>query len=95
LNLASDFNPRVLFYEGESRTDLRGLLSSAEHKSGAQTALLIIGPEGGFTDEEVSLALKSGVLTASLGPQILRVETAAIAALTIWQYELGNMDIRS
>lgn len=95
LKLVPNFNPCVLFYEGESQTNLRSLFRSAERTSRIKGALLIIGPEGGFTQEEVDLALKAGALTTSLGPQILRVETAAIAALTIWQYELGNMDISS
>ena len=38
-----------------------------------------IGPEGGFTDEEVQLAVAAGARTIRLGPQILRIETAAIA----------------
>jgi 16S rRNA (uracil1498-N3)-methyltransferase len=40
---------------------------------------LAIGPEGGFSDEEISLARDSGWVLASLGPRILRVETAAVA----------------
>lgn len=82
-------NP-VLFFEGEEKNDIRSLWNL---RSAAQSDTLIIGPEGGFTGEEVALAKKSGAVTASLGTQILRVETAAIAALAIWQYELGNMDI--
>ena len=38
-----------------------------------------IGPEGGFTEEEVALALAAGWQTLDLGPRILRVETAALA----------------
>jgi 16S rRNA (uracil1498-N3)-methyltransferase len=40
--------------------------------------LLAVGPEGGFTDEEVALALAAGWRTLDLGPRILRVETAAL-----------------
>lgn len=82
-------NRAVLFYEGEEKNDIRSLWNS---RYAAEVNTLIIGPEGGFTGEEILLARQSGVETASLGTQILRVETAAIAALTIWQYELGNMD---
>jgi 16S rRNA (uracil1498-N3)-methyltransferase len=50
-----------------------------------QSTRIAVGPEGGFTDEEVALALEHGWQSVSLGPRILRVETAAIvlAALVI------------
>jgi 16S rRNA (uracil1498-N3)-methyltransferase len=44
---------------------------------------LAVGPEGGFTDDELSMAHQHGWRTVSLGPRILRVETAAIA-LAAW-----------
>ncbi len=52
---------------------------------------IIIGPEGGFTKEEVELAKEKGLIAISLGKRILRAETAAIAAVTLAQYALGNM----
>ncbi len=52
----------------------------------APDATLLIGPEGGFDDEERALmAATPGVETASLGPTTLRAETAAIAALAVWR----------
>ena len=45
----------------------------------AQTAALAVGPEGGFTDDEVAEAVAQGWLAVGLGPRILRVETAAVA----------------
>jgi 16S rRNA (uracil1498-N3)-methyltransferase len=44
---------------------------------------LFIGPEGGLAAEEVALAAAAGVLPVSLGPRILRAETAALAALAL------------
>ena len=58
----------------------------------AEGELLIIGPEGGFTSDEIEQAQAAGLITAGLGPQILRVETAAVAAMAIWQSMMGNMD---
>ncbi len=54
--------------------------------------LIIIGPEGGFTKEEVFLAKGKGLLITSLGERILRAETAAISAVTLVQFLLGDMD---
>lgn len=52
------------------------------------TAVLAIGPEGGWTDAERALARQTGFAEASLGPLILRTETAVIAALAILHYAL-------
>ncbi len=52
---------------------------------------LFIGPEGGFSAEEVELAEAEGAITFGLGPRILRAETAAIAAAALVQYELGGV----
>jgi 16S rRNA (uracil1498-N3)-methyltransferase len=51
--------------------------------------ILAIGPEGGWAEDELQLFLKAGWIPASLGPTILRAETAAIAATAIAVSELG------
>ncbi|HTG00730.1 MAG TPA: 16S rRNA (uracil(1498)-N(3))-methyltransferase [Nitrospirota bacterium] len=56
----------------------------------ARYVSLFIGPEGGFSSAEVSAAGVSGFHIVSLGPNILRTETAAIAALAIIGYEFGR-----
>jgi len=48
----------------------------------AQNVILLIGPEGGFTPEEIGLAMKAGFQAVSLGKRILRTETAGIAAIS-------------
>ncbi len=50
-----------------------------------------IGPEGGFTEEEVNLAKSKGLIVTSLGRRILRAETAAISAVTLVQFLLGDL----
>ncbi len=52
---------------------------------------LLIGPEGGFTQEEVELAKRYGVHTLTLGTRILRAETAGLAAAAAILYELGDL----
>ena len=52
---------------------------------------ILIGPEGGFSDKERKrLAAMDRVHIISLGPRILRADTAAVAALTLWQTHLGD-----
>lgn len=54
-------------------------------------ATVLIGPEGGLSDEEQQDALAAGFTAVRLGPRILRTETAAIAALTLLQREFGDL----
>lgn len=57
------------------------------------SALVLVGPEGGFLPEEAALAEHLGYRPLSLGTRILRAETAAIAAAAIFQYELDNLTL--
>ncbi|MEW6162539.1 MAG: 16S rRNA (uracil(1498)-N(3))-methyltransferase [Nitrospirota bacterium] len=52
---------------------------------------VIVGPEGGFTKEEITLAKERGLLVTSLGRRVLRAETAAISAVTLVQFLLGDL----
>ncbi len=55
-------------------------------------AALFVGPEGGFTKDEVKLCIEKGARAFSLGKQILRTETAAVVASALILYELGQME---
>lgn len=79
----------IIFYEEDKGKHLKQTLK--EFKDSKEITLLI-GPEGGFSKEEVSTAVEKGFLEASLGPRILRTETAAINAISIIQYELGDAE---
>lgn len=54
---------------------------------------LFVGPEGGYTDEEISLAREYGALSVSIGKRILRVETASVIAVALTIYELEDTGI--
>ena len=87
LALAASCEARVVFYEGEERFGLKKVLSGM---SGARSAALLIGPEGGFSEGEVREAERAGFVRTGLGARILRVETAAIAAVSMVMYHYGN-----
>lgn len=55
---------------------------------------VMIGSEGGFSDDEAAFAVEHGVLSVSLGPRILRCETAPVAALSAIMYACGEMEIK-
>jgi 16S rRNA (uracil1498-N3)-methyltransferase len=77
---------RLLLAEGERTTMLRDALDSSgtnSDDSESKRIRLAIGPEGGWTPEEETLFAKEGWKPVSLGPRILRAETAAIAAVSI------------
>lgn len=56
-----------------------------------KTVAILVGPEGGLTDGEVSTALKSGFRALRLGPRILRTETAPLVALTLIHSRWGDL----
>jgi 16S rRNA (uracil1498-N3)-methyltransferase len=74
--------------ETEEGGTLRGRLANVG-KAGQIT--VFVGPEGGFSDDERSLLREAGALPFSLGRGVLRSETAAIVAVAIVLYELGEM----
>ena len=73
---ASEYDTAFLAYEGETETLLKSALQ--EMNETPARVLVIVGPEGGFSDTEIKAARKAGVQTISLGPRILRTETAAL-----------------
>ncbi len=79
----------VIPYEKEKELGLKDLLKNrgpAWKKIG-----IVIGPEGGFAEEEISTAKRAGAVSVTLGPRILRTETAGFVALSIFMYEIGDL----
>ena len=68
-----------------------GVNEAFKNLKGAAEVALIIGPEGGWTENELKLADKYNAVPLNLGPRILRSDTAAIAALTLAQHYLGDI----
>ena len=79
----------ILFWEGGAHalTAQRPAKAAAE----VQSVLVVLGPEGGFSDQEAAAAETAGFWITTLGPRILRAETAAVAACAIVQYLYGDL----
>jgi 16S rRNA (uracil1498-N3)-methyltransferase len=79
---------KLLFWEKEAPQTLKQV-----HAKEPQVASVsvVIGPEGGFSDEEARAANDQGFLTVHLGRRILRAETAAVAAVSLVQYLWGDL----
>ncbi|MDR1619467.1 MAG: 16S rRNA (uracil(1498)-N(3))-methyltransferase [Clostridiales bacterium] len=79
----------VLFaYENERERTLRRVLQAAK-AGGAKRIAMIIGPEGGFEEEEARFLTGLGIQPLSLGKRVLRTETAGMAMLAMVMYELA------
>ncbi|MFB0528290.1 MAG: 16S rRNA (uracil(1498)-N(3))-methyltransferase [bacterium] len=82
----------VIAWETEERNHLREVLRSSVGGGISKLPLAIfIGPEGGFTPEEVEKAKRAGVTPVSLGSRILRSETAGLVVAIVALYESGDL----
>ena len=86
---AASHKTSLFLYENENKRSLSNLLSQSDGTDYS----VFTGPEGGFTEDEVKYALDSGMNVVSIGPRILRCETAPVAALCAIMYYTGNFDI--
>lgn len=83
-----DLNRRIMFCD---ETADHGAATESLRDAGDGPWAILIGPEGGFAPEEVSRLRAAPFATPiSLGPRILRADTAAVAAMTLWQTVLGD-----
>lgn len=86
----------LIAWEGKEEANLRDLLRSAPPgytQNWPPFAIrLFVGPEGGFGIEEITIARRYGLVPVTLGPRILRAETAGLVAAAAILYELGDMD---
>ena len=78
----------LFLYETGQRTPLRQALREAGQ---VRSAAILTGPEGGFEPYEAELARRLGMRVCSMGPRILRCETAPVTALTALMYETDNL----
>ncbi|MEM4725126.1 MAG: RsmE family RNA methyltransferase, partial [Candidatus Hadarchaeum sp.] len=92
----------ILPWEEEQTRTLRSMLTTSDSPpirvQGKNLVIrkpfsisVIIGPEGGFTSREVDQARRYGIAPVTLGPRILRAETAALAAIAVILYQLEDM----
>lgn len=80
---------RMVFWEDEAQNSLAQTVSSEQY----EVVRILLGPEGGFEPEEITLAEDNGWISVSLGKRVLRAETATIAAVSLVQYLSGNLEL--
>ena len=79
---------KMIFWEEEDQKNIKDILSN-QACTDVKDIFIIVGPEGGFSKDEILKAKEAGFISVSLGKQILKVETAALAIISIIQYEKG------
>jgi 16S rRNA (uracil1498-N3)-methyltransferase len=92
LKLSDGCGLKLFPYEEEKEGGLRKVIR--EYCEAAEECVriaILIGPEGGFDRKEAEKAIDSGFIPVTLGPRILRTETAGIAVTAIVMYELGDL----
>jgi 16S rRNA (uracil1498-N3)-methyltransferase len=81
---------KLMLWEGAREHRVRQVLPPLD-KEKVQRIVALVGPEGGFADDEVAAARAAGFAVAGLGPRILRTETAAVVVLTILGFAVGDL----
>ena len=81
---------KLVFHEKGS-FDFKEVLKWKEHTD-EKRAILAVGPEGGFTDEEIELFQEAQFIPTCLGPRVLKAESVAMVAASIVQYTLGDLN---
>jgi len=76
-------------YEKETKTSINRILQA---NVSPRSVSFLIGPEGGFSDNEAAAAAEAGIETVTLGRRILRTETAPLCALSAILYQYGQME---
>ena len=94
LTSASSDALKLIFWEEESQKTIKDTLTD-KTVTAVKDFFIAVGPEGGFSKDEVIKTKEAGFISVSLGKQILKVETAAAAIISIIQYEKGIFSNRS
>ncbi|MEG1257044.1 16S rRNA (uracil(1498)-N(3))-methyltransferase [Clostridium sp.] len=85
-----NFDLIVVPYENQENLGMRYVKSKVQNKD-IKNVGIVIGPEGGFEESEIEALKDLGGFIVTLGPRILRTETAGFVALSLIMYELGDL----
>jgi 16S rRNA (uracil1498-N3)-methyltransferase len=75
-----------------TREPRSGLRQALNRCAGQSPVVILIGPEGGWSEREITMARAHGFVAVHLGPRVLRTETAAIVVTSIVRYSLGELE---
>ena len=90
LKEVENFDLVVIPYENEKNQGIKNMIANLEGKK-INTIAIMVGPEGGFEEEEIKKLKEIGAYIVTLGPRILRTETAGFVCSSLLMYELGDI----
>ena len=79
----------IVPYENEAGYGIKSVISNLNSK--VNTAAIVIGPEGGFEEDEIDKLKQINAHIVTLGPRIFRTETAGFVSIALLMYELGDL----
>lgn len=91
LNKIDELDLMVIPYENATGYGIRAMVNSIEDKNNIKNVGIMVGPEGGFEESEIEALKEKGAHIVTLGPRILRTETAGFTCVSLLQYELGDL----
>lgn len=90
IETAADALKLIFWEEAEAGSALRDIFEARRNAEPVQDVVLAVGPEGGYSEAEVTFARTHGWRVVSLGKRIYRMETAALASVVLTNYGLGS-----
>lgn len=90
LKEVENFDLVVIPYENEKNQGIKNMIANLGEKK-INTIAIMVGPEGGFEEEEIEKLKEIGAYIVTLGPRILRTETAGFVCSSLLMYELGDI----
>jgi 16S rRNA (uracil1498-N3)-methyltransferase len=91
LTMGSNYHKRIIAHPGKGSHSV-SLTPKSKGSLATQKILMVVGPAGGFSDEEIGMANENGFHSVSLGPRRLRSETSGIVLCTIVLSQLGELE---
>lgn len=89
LNTLKDMDLIVVPYENAENYGIKSVINNLKRE--VKSVAVVIGPEGGFEESEIDSLKKLGADIVTLGPRILRTETAGFTCISLLMYELGDL----
>lgn len=91
LEQTNSYDLIVVPYENKENFGIKSMLRNLKGKEKIHNIAIVIGPEGGFEEQEIEKLIKLGSQIITLGPRILRTETAGFVCTSLLLYELGDI----
>ena len=95
MDYARECDLKIMFHQDARDVIEPFIADNMARNMAGKRIFLMFGPEGGFSQDEVDMALEKGFKAVRIGPRILRAETAPVAACAIVQYIFGDMGSNS